>query len=595
MIDATRRPRHRHGANRHAGMHNRRRVQRQEDLANRYREQGQYTRAEPLLRRALARAERLFGPDDFDVASILNNLGMLYKFQGRYAEAEPLYRRALTIVERMRGPDHPEVASIYHNLGGLEHARGRFALGEPMARRSVAIREHALGPEHPDVAADKAALAALLDGQGKFEEAQALYWQAIAVFERAFGLEDLELSFSFNNLAAIEGARGNHTEAERLYRRALAIKEQTGSATVMASLLIVSFAPTVLFLLIGGVAVDRFSRIKIMLVSDVVRGTVASGVAVLAMCNLLQIWQLYLLNLIFGIVDAFFQPAYSATIPDLVPGEDLPSANALSSLGVQAGRIAGPALGAAVIAVGGTPLAFALNGLTFFIAAVLLAPLRGRSAPHAVESPQGQITAPMMFADLREGIGTVLATPWLWITILVSALSNVTLAGPYSVALPFRVDDTWHADIGTLGLLYALFPIGCVIGGLWLGWGAQLHQRGLLIYAGLIGAGLMLSMFGLPVPFVVLGFAAIVNGAALEVGSLAWTSLLQQRIPHDKLGRVASVDALGSFALIPIGYALAGWATEMLGAPPVLVIGGGLTVVVAALVLIGHPAIRGLD
>jgi hypothetical protein len=97
-----------------------------------------------------------------------------------------------------------------------------------------------------------------------------------------------------------------------------------------------------------------------------------------------------------------------------------------------------------------------------------------------------------------------------------------------------------------------------VIGGLWLGRRVQLRQRGLQIYVGLIGACLMLSMFGLPVPFVMLGIAAIVNGAALEITSLAWTGLLQQRIPHDKLGRVASADTLGSFALMPIGYALTG-------------------------------------
>jgi sugar phosphate permease len=189
----------------------------------------------------------------------------------------------------------------------------------------------------------------------------------------------------------------------------------------------------------------------------------------------------------------------------------------------------------------------------------------------------------------------VLTTPWLWITILVSALSNVTLAGPYSVALPFLVSTDRQADIGTLGLLYALFPVGYVIGGLWVGRKAQIRRRGLLVYAGLAVAGLTLSVFGLPVPLVVLGMAAIVNGAALEIGNIAWTHILQQRIPHDKLGRVASVEALGSFALIPLGYALAGWATELLGAALVFVIGGGLTVVVAALVLIGYPAIRGLD
>jgi MFS transporter, DHA3 family, tetracycline resistance protein len=382
-----------------------------------------------------------------------------------------------------------------------------------------------------------------------------------------------------------------------LYQVALAwwVLEHTGSAAAMASLLIVSFTPTLLFLLLGGVAVDRFSRIRIMLTSDVVHGLVASAVATLAICDLLEVWHLYLLNLVFGIVDAFFQPAYTAAIPDLVHDDDLPRANVLTSMGSQIGRIAGPALGAAIVAVGGAPLAFLLNALTFFVAAALLVPLRALPGPRRTASARGRTPLSSLRADLGEGIGVVLSTPWLWITILVSALSNITLAGPYSVALPFLVNTDRQADIGTLGLLYALFPVGYVIGGLWLGRKEQLRRRGLLVYAGLIVAGLTLSVFGLQVPLLVLGMAAIVNGAALEIGSIAWTHMLQQRIPHDKLGRVTSVDALGSFALLPLGYALAGWATELLGAPLVFVVGGWLTAVVAAVVLIGYPAIRGLD
>jgi MFS family permease len=405
---------------------------------------------------------------------------------------------------------------------------------------------------------------------------------------RALGNRSFALVWSGQTLSGI---------GDLLYQVALTwwVLKHTGSAAAMASLLIVSFTPTLLFLLIGGVAVDRFSRIKIMLASDVLRGLVASVVAALAVCDLLQVWHLYLLNLVFGVVDAFFQPAYTAAIPELVHDDDLPSANVLTSMGSQIGRIGGPALGAAIIAVGGARLAFVLNGLTFFIAAALLAPLRALPAPRRAASAQGRTPLSSIRADLGEGIGVVLTTPWLWITILVSALSNVSLAGPYSVALPFLVSTDRQADIGTLGLLYALFPVGYVIGGLWLGRKAQIRRRGLLVYAGLAVAGLTLSVFGLPVPLVVLGIAAIVNGVALEIGSMAWTHILQQRIPHDKLGRVASVEALGSFALIPVGYALAGWATELLGASLVFVVGGWLTAVVAALVLTSHRAIRDLD
>src|SRR5215213_6562896 len=104
---------------------------------------------------------------------------------------------------------------------------------------------------------------------------------SMAIF-RSLGSQSFALVWSGQTLSRI---------GDFLYQVALAwwVLEQTGSATAMASLLIVSFAPALLFLLIGGVAVDRFSRIKIMLASDVVRGLVASGVAVLAICHLLQI------------------------------------------------------------------------------------------------------------------------------------------------------------------------------------------------------------------------------------------------------------------------------------------------------------------
>lgn len=382
-----------------------------------------------------------------------------------------------------------------------------------------------------------------------------------------------------------------------LFEIALAwwILEQTGSAALLATLLATLFIPNLLFLLIGGVAGDRFNRVRIMVTADVVRAIVMGIVALLAWFHLLQVWHLLVLNLIMGFVDAFFQPAYTAAVPDLVPEADLPSANALTSLSIQLGRIAGPALGAGIVALGGTMLAFALNGLTFAIAAALLVPLLRRPTAQPSPSPAPASPAPGLLADLRVGIRTVVRTPWLWMTILVFALTNVTLAGPYSVALPFLVSDHLHADVGTLGLLYALFPVGYVLGGLWLGSRRQIRRRGWRVYSGLAVAGLMLCLFGLPVPLLVLALAALVNGAMLEMGQLAWTTALQQHVPREHLGRVASIDALGSFALLPVGYGITGWAVEVLGAPTVFASGGGVTALVAVGMLLSCPALRRLD
>ncbi len=171
---------------------------------------------------------------------------------------------------------------------------------------------------------------------------------------------------------------------------------------------------------------------------------------------------------------------------------------------------------------------------------------------------------------------------------------NVLIVGPYSVAMPFLVNDNMQAGVETLGLIYAIFPVGFVIGGVWLGRYHRLRRRGLLMYGATIAAALALGLYGLLPPLWVLLAAAIVNGIALELAILVWTNTLQELVPNDILGRVTSIDNMGSFALLPIGVLLAGSATQLFGAPFVFIAGGALTALVAALGLM-IPAIRNLD
>lgn len=378
---------------------------------------------------------------------------------------------------------------------------------------------------------------------------------------------------------------------DHLYQVALAwwVLQETGSAAAMATVLIFALAPTVLFALYGGVIVDRYPRLPILIGSDVVRGITTLLVAFLAWQGELILWQVYALSFIFGVVDGFFQPAFTATVPAMVPGELLPSANSLNSFGIQAGRILGPPLGAAVIALGGVESAFAVNGLTFFVSALFMLPLlRQEIVPIPAEEGQS------LLKEFRDGLKTVGQLPWLWISILLFAISNVTLVGPYSVAMPFLVSDVLKADVDVLGILYAMFAVGYVLGGVWLGRQPTIRRRGLIIYCGATVAGVMLALFGLPVGVPVLIVAALINGAALEMDSLAWISALQEKVPREKLGRVSGVDTVGSLALLPVGFALAGLATEAWGPALVFLIGGGSTALLSLLLLF-HPAIRGLD
>jgi predicted MFS family arabinose efflux permease len=255
--------------------------------------------------------------------------------------------------------------------------------------------------------------------------------------------------------------------------------------------------------------------------------------------------------------------------------------------------VGGPALGALLVGWVGSSGAFVLNALSFFLSAAFLLPLLTSGLRHTVaRSKPTEAAHPLR--DLKEGFTTVLASPWLWVSILVFSLTNITLSGPYSVAMPFLVSDYLHADVDTLGLLYSVFPLGYVAAGIWMGRYTRLRRRGLVMYLTSALAALMLGVFGLVPPLWVLLGAALINGAALEIGHLIWVNTLQERVPNEQLGRVSSIDSVGSFGLLPIGLALAGWATERLGAPTVFIIGGGVTAAISLLAL-AHPAIRRLD
>jgi predicted MFS family arabinose efflux permease len=277
----------------------------------------------------------------------------------------------------------------------------------------------------------------------------------------------------------------------------------------------------------------------------------------------------------------------------VVPDEDRPSANSLTMLSGSLTGIAGPALGALIVAAGGTALAFGLDALSFFIAALALLPLL-RHRPAAPRPAAAGGAQASVWEDLRGGLQAVLASPWLWITILIAALSNMALSSAFSTSLPFLVKDAWGMDVKALGAILSAYSAGSVLAALLLGSRKRLRRRGPLAYLTWALCGLMLASFGLQSNLWAALAAGAVMGATLTVGGLIWTNTLQEIVPSHLLGRVSSIDYLGSFALLPVGFALAGWATDLIGPQAVFVIAGGFTALLALLGLL-HPAIRGMD
>lgn len=162
------------------------------------------------------------------------------------------------------------------------------------------------------------------------------------------------------------------------------------------------------------------------------------------------------------------------------------------------------------------------------------------------------------------------------------------------VSLPFLVKDTLAADVDALGLIYFASAVGSLVAPLWLGRATHLRHRGVLAYGASLLSGAAALAFGLPIGLISLLTMALINGAGITVFSLIWINTLQELVPRERLGRVISIDMLGSFVLLPIGYGVAGVATDAFGAATVFVIRGALTVALIGAGLL-HPAVQGLD
>lgn len=206
------------------------------------------------------------------------------------------------------------------------------------------------------------------------------------------------------------------------------VLEKTGSASAMGTVLIVNVLPMLLFVLIGGVVVDRMPRGLLLFGSDAARCLIMVVGAWLSYTNQLQLWQIYVMSLLFGFADAFFLPAYNALIQQIISEEDLPSANSINSLSMQFGRVAGPAIGGLIVGFGGTTAALGFNALSFLIGALTVIPLLNTPAPARVQQTASSLKH--FIDDIRDGFATIFSTPILWVAMALFLHSRIShLAG----------------------------------------------------------------------------------------------------------------------------------------------------------------------
>ena len=342
----------------------------------------------------------------------------------------------------------------------------------------------------------------------------------------------------------------------------------TGSAVQMGIVVAINLATNVVFLLFGGVIVDRLPRRRILLSSDFFSGIIFAGVAGLGAAGALRIEHIYVATALTATTQAFFGPAMSAILPELVPADVLVAGNSLRGVSRQGGRVFGPVVGGILVATAGLPAAFGFDAFTFFVSFLALLAMR----------PAGSLssrTSAGMLREVREGIAFVFGRGWIWVTIALASVLNTFLIAANSVALPVELKDVLRLDATAFGAVFAAQGIGEAGGALLV---SRLRPRrvGLAMY-GFIGL-MALAMFGYAVPLLAIVLAAaVVYGGAIVGFSVLWDSSLQKHVPRELLGRVSSVDGFGSLVFSPIGPLAAGAAITTYGPQPAFLMAGVLT------------------
>jgi MFS family permease len=384
----------------------------------------------------------------------------------------------------------------------------------------------------------------------------------------------------------------------------------TGSGLALGAILLAASIPRGLFLLIGGALSDRIRPRDLALASNVVRAAVTTLIAGLVLGARVELWQLAAAGVVFGTVDAVFLPAINTLIPRLVPVDRLAAANALMLGTAQLMGTVGPAVAGFAVALVGPGAAFALDAASFAVAALALWLVRGgttatlvgatepapaQAAPaateliadprlesSAIELPgEGGQAGPSILGSIVSGTRTVLGEPVMRSIVIISTAANLAFTGPSVVGLPWLVLVHFDAGPVALGLVFAAFGAGSLVGVVAAGSLGRPRRLGFVVLTLVLLMGLGLAAVGLAPSVPVLALVSAVTGAIsgyVNVVVIAWA---QARADPAMLGRTMSFLMLGGVIAAPLSLVIASavvdtYATELFVLAGALVVMTGL-------------------
>jgi MFS family permease len=343
--------------------------------------------------------------------------------------------------------------------------------------------------------------------------------------------------------------------------------------------------PTFLLAPLAGVWVDRWSRHRVLVVTQVLALIQSGALAALALAHVIRVEHVLALSIFQGLINAFDMPARQAFVVEMIEDRaDLPNAIALNSSMVNAARLVGPSVAGALIAAFGEGGCFLLDAVSYLAVIASLLAMRVRQ----VQRPERLQSA---WQELRDGFAY--ASRFSPARSLLLQLAVVSLVGmPYVVLMPVMVTARLGGGAYSLGFLMAASGLGALAGALYLASRESVLGLGRIIALAAMVFGLGLAAFSQSTQLWVSLPLMCITGAAMMIQMAATNTILQTIVEERMRGRLMSFFAMSFFGTAPFGSLLAGVLAQRIGAPATLFWGGAICVGAGLLFLRALPTLR---
>jgi MFS family permease len=357
----------------------------------------------------------------------------------------------------------------------------------------------------------------------------------------------------------------------------------TGSAALLGVVGFSAQIPVFLLAPLGGVLADRHHRHRVIVATQAASMALAFVLAALTLTGRVEVWHVFVLAALLGVVNAFDIPARQAFVVDMVGRADLINAIALNSSMFNGARIVGPAVAGVLVALIGEGWCFFANAVSYVavIAGLLRMDVR----------PQAAGLGGSMGSRIVEGFAYARRTaPVRAILVLLGVVSFVGM--PYAVLMPVFADRILAGGASGLGLLMGASGVGALAGALTLAARQRISGLGRVVAFAAAAFGACLVLFSLSRVFWLSAALLVPVGFFMMLQMASSNTLIQSMVPDHLRGRVMSIYSMMFMGMAPFGALFAGTVAERLGAPMTVALGGMASILAGGLFALWLPSLR---